>query len=512
MSFRMTDLGPLAEQFSRGDLYHAWLTGQSVLGSCGAGEELAAALTAPDPARLAPLWQADEFAACLPAEFRNLPQGPAVVVTGQQPGFLGGPLLTLYKIATAVSLAAQRTAAGRPTVPVFWSGDDDDDLAEALATVGWDRDTGALVRSDLRHRLTAAETQRFIVADLAAADWAASGREYLQKATTPDGLQNDLAGIMAAAVAHEQTMGPGQAAVLARLFAGTGLVIIRGHDRRLHRIATPFYERLAGQLDALAAVGRERGAELVNAGYHAQISERSLSRPLFLTEQGRRRPVREFTPDDIPGLRPGVMLRSPLQDWLLQPAAVVVGPGELAYLRQLDPLYAALAVPRSPLVPRMSGWVLPKGAVTGELATLIRPGQNEQMTAPDRTAEAWADAVIAPAQREMARLLVDNLGLPPERAAAMADSRARRFRKGVLAMFRAETARQDHERVAEAPPWILPDGRRQERALGLLSAVGLWGQDLLTAILAAAETHLTNGRRDNWRELAIMVPAETVSR
>ena len=38
---------------------------------------------------MAPLWQADEFAACLPADFRKLPLGPAVVVTGQQPGFLG---------------------------------------------------------------------------------------------------------------------------------------------------------------------------------------------------------------------------------------------------------------------------------------------------------------------------------------------------------------------------------------------------------------------------------------
>ncbi len=67
-----------------------------------------------------------------------------MVVTGQQPGFLGGPLYTLHKIATAIALARRRTPAGRPTVPVFWSGDDDDDLAEALAPVAWDAATGAL--------------------------------------------------------------------------------------------------------------------------------------------------------------------------------------------------------------------------------------------------------------------------------------------------------------------------------------------------------------------------------
>ena len=67
-----------------------------------------------------------------------------VVVTGQQPGYLGGPLYTLYKVAPTIALARQRTALGRPTVPVFWSGDDDSDLAEALDPVAWAPATGGI--------------------------------------------------------------------------------------------------------------------------------------------------------------------------------------------------------------------------------------------------------------------------------------------------------------------------------------------------------------------------------
>ena len=70
------------------------------------------------------------------------------MITGQQPGFLGGPLLTIYKIATAVALARRETAAGRPTVPVFWLGDDDDDLREALDPALWDPVDGGLAASD----------------------------------------------------------------------------------------------------------------------------------------------------------------------------------------------------------------------------------------------------------------------------------------------------------------------------------------------------------------------------
>ncbi|MBE0564553.1 MAG: bacillithiol biosynthesis BshC, partial [Krumholzibacteria bacterium] len=84
----------------------------------------------------------------LETDLAALRRGDAgVVVTGQQPGFLGGPLYTLHKIATAVALARDLSAAGRPTVPVFWSGDDDDDLAEAFAPVAWSPQVG-VIRSE----------------------------------------------------------------------------------------------------------------------------------------------------------------------------------------------------------------------------------------------------------------------------------------------------------------------------------------------------------------------------
>ncbi len=142
MTYRNEALSALAVQFSRGGIFADWLNGAlPALGDSGAlvgaTSETQASLAAAGPNSMAPLWLDPDFASLLPTAMRNLPHGPSVVVTGQQPGLLGGPLLTVYKIATAIKLARRRTETGFPTVPVFWSGDDDDDLAEALAPVGW---------------------------------------------------------------------------------------------------------------------------------------------------------------------------------------------------------------------------------------------------------------------------------------------------------------------------------------------------------------------------------------
>ena len=59
-----------------------------------------------------------------------------VVVAGQQPGLLGGPLFTVYKAATAVRLANELSSLpGAPrVVPLFWNHSDDHDLDEVNRT------------------------------------------------------------------------------------------------------------------------------------------------------------------------------------------------------------------------------------------------------------------------------------------------------------------------------------------------------------------------------------------
>ena len=65
------------------------------------------------------------------ANIERLRNGAAAVVSGQQVGLFGGPLLTLLKAATAIRKAKDATAAsGREHVPVFWLASEDHDLEE----------------------------------------------------------------------------------------------------------------------------------------------------------------------------------------------------------------------------------------------------------------------------------------------------------------------------------------------------------------------------------------------
>ena len=52
-----------------------------------------------------------------------------IVVTGQQPGLMGGPLFTFHKAATAIRLCREinEVASGPRVVPLFWNHSDDHD-------------------------------------------------------------------------------------------------------------------------------------------------------------------------------------------------------------------------------------------------------------------------------------------------------------------------------------------------------------------------------------------------
>ena len=61
---------------------------------------------------------------------QRLRDGAFAIVTGQQVGLFGGPLLALFKVASALALAKQVEALGVECVPVFWLASEDHDLAE----------------------------------------------------------------------------------------------------------------------------------------------------------------------------------------------------------------------------------------------------------------------------------------------------------------------------------------------------------------------------------------------
>jgi hypothetical protein len=504
-----------------GELFRDWLGGHGQLGAASA--ELQAFFDIGQPGVTGPIWQdqrwrrawLDDFIADLSdpadadairASVRDLAAGDAdVVITGQQPGFLGGPLYTAYKVATTIVLAEMRTAAGRPTVPVFWSGDDDDDIREALRPVAWDPRRHVLLRhADHDRRGLGADR---MVGALPAAEVADGEAAFLAELGARGGLSGDLAAIWADGLAGGASWGRLQRRALLRMFRGRGLLIVSGDDPDLHGAASGFYTDLWTQRERLRDGARAGGRELAAAGYEAAVTEPSIQRFLHLGSGGTRRPLAAEHKGSLPDaaqLRPGVVARSLVQDWLFRPAGVVVGPGEVAYLKQLAPAYAAFGLYRAPLLPRLFAQLGPAGY--GAFRTWALGVADRDNDEPEPEHGTVAQRVAAAARPELLAALRTEAAVPADRLDLVADLVQRRWARLLESVLKREQRRRRDDPATGQTAWLRPEGRRQERSLAALGAAALWGDEFADALTHASRRHLDAGLDGDWREFLLTVP------
>jgi len=404
-----------------------------------------------------------------------------------------------------VVLAELRTAAGRPTVPVFWSGDDDDDLREALQPVIWDPGLQVLLRHDDHGRRDLGSDR--MVGALPAAEIAAGEGRWLASVADRSALAADLARLWHQAIAAGESWGRLQRRALLRFFAGHGLLVVHGSDPLLHAAAAPFYQELWQQREKLREAARAGGRRLKAAGHGAAVTEPSIQRFLHLGRDGRRQPLAADHRGQLPAaaeLRPGVVARSLVQDWLFRPAGVVAGPGEVAYLKQLAPVYEAFDLPRSPLLPRLFAQLGPAGHGAFRTWALGVAGR-EQPEADQQLGDAVA-RVAAMARGELIAMLRTEGGVGAERAETVADQVQRRWSRHLESVVRREQRRRRDDPGAGQAAWLRPDTRRQERTLAAFAAAALWGDEFSEALAHAGRRHYDAGLDGDWREFLLTVP------
>ncbi len=433
----------------------------------------------------------------------NLASGKSrAVVTGQQPGFAGGPLYSLFKIATVVALARRHTFQGQPTVPVFWMGDDDDDWQELLDSVFWDPNKGELKGSQLSP--APGQPRSDMIGTLSFSPLEDSVSQLFETLQSTSELSRQLKDLYLKAKTENSTLSELTEKTLRCVFQGTGLVILRGNDPRLHYHCADFYDQAVERLPELVEKTRERSNWAANLFGTAPLSANSLKRPLYLSVGNVRQPWDgQNKPDDSSSWRCGVLLRSMLQDWLLQPAAVVVGPGELSYLHQLVPAYECMGIARSPLVPRVFGWILP-----GDLhPDILEKFLHNQPLDHARSLEL-AQIAGAAGEEKLVEMLTEVLGLDSSRARDLAAGRTRRWVKGVQALLKNESRKQVELNRPSEPAWVFPLGKRQERKLAWIPVVATLGRPFVDAVFDACEKHLQEGAQDRWHDylLRVQVP------
>ena len=316
-----------------------------------------------------------------------LRQGARAVVTGQQVGLFGGPLLTLLKAATAVARAKEATAAtGIPHVPIFWLATEDHDLAEVDQVTLLSKHALETLRLGLQ---SAGQPVGGLVLGTAVSDCLDQVSELLAYAPVCD--------ILRECYTPAETLGSAFGRFMSRLFAAYGLIVMDAAGPDFHALGAPALRAAIESTQELEAALLTRTRELESAGYHAQVLVKPGSSLLFLidSETGIRHILRhasadvwkagpntfstaellailDATPDRI---SPNALLRPIFQDTILPTAAYIGGPAEIAYFAQSEVIYRNILGRLTPVLPRFS-------------ATLIEPAIATVMASDELTLEA----------------------------------------------------------------------------------------------------------------------------
>lgn len=335
-----------------------------------------------------------------------LAAGAGTVVAGQQVTLFGGPLLTPFKMATAVARARQGTACGRPHVPVFWLAAEDHDFAEVnhVAFPGR-REIEKLVYAAAP---AAAQPVGSIVLDDSIVPLVNRASELLTASHVMEAL--------AAAYRPGRTFAQAFAEFYAKIFSAQGLLILDASGREFHRLGAPVLRAGVERADELHAALLERNAALEAAGYHAQVTVAPQSSLLFLIDErtGAREALKRTPPsaaeprglwqageqsyssEELLGIldtepervSPAAMLRPVFQDFLLATSLIVGGPAEIAYFAQSAVLYERILGRQTTAAPRFS-------------ATLIEPAIGDLL----RRHELSLDRIFEFDEPGLARLL-----------------------------------------------------------------------------------------------------------
>ncbi len=297
--------------------------------------------------------------------FRN---GAYAVLTGQQVGFLGGPLFSILKALTAVRLAAQATRAGVDAVPIFWLATEDHDFEEVRNAVV--QDTDGILHTVTMH------------ADLPVGAPMSSAR--LTQAIVPtvehvSALLGDgeIGQFIREAYVSGETVGAAFGKLFARIFAEFGVILLDASDPELHVISKEIYVRAVEQADSIEQALVARGKELHSAEYHEQVKVTESSTLLFGLNDGARTPIHRVNGDFEIGKRKvsrsdlflqvrehpeafsaNVLLRPVVQDYMLPTLAYAGGPAEVAYFAQGSVVFERLLGRVTPAVPRFSATLI----------------------------------------------------------------------------------------------------------------------------------------------------------
>jgi len=291
------------------------------------------------------------------------------VFAGQQVGFCCSPMYTIYKAMTAVKLADRyRHYLNRPVVPCFWMATDDHDFEEV-------RHANFLLRSgELKTATYQPELNStgFPVSDIVLDDGIHDYYDSLNKALIDTEFKNTFLEIFK----QYYTPGSRLSEAFARLFnyllGDLGIVLIDPNFTGLKEFFKPVFVKETLEHNQIQKLFEQRTRLLLQNGFHAQVHKTGKNLNIFYNDNKRLNITScgdEYCPDgstegfsaralcELIDKSPNrfssnVLLRPIAQCTAFPVVCQVVGPSELAYFAQIEPLYKFFDVPFPIIHPR----------------------------------------------------------------------------------------------------------------------------------------------------------------
>jgi bacillithiol synthase len=454
------------------------------------------------------------------ANIERLKHGAAAVVTGQQVGLFGGPLLTLLKAATAIRKAKDATAAtGREHVPIFWLASEDHDLAEV--------DTVALLTKSTVETLTLGlhANPPQPVGSLRMDAGSDLGRHRLD-ATLERASEllnwTAISHLLRECYAPGATLAGAFGRLIGKIFAAHGLIVLDAASRDFHALGAPVLRSAIEHAGGLETALLARSSELTSAGYHAQVLVTPGHSLLFLIDEttGARLALRRLSADEWKAgpstyttpdllaildtaperLSPNALLRPLFQDAILPTAAYVGGPAEVAYFAQSAVLYEKILGRVTPILPRLSATLIEPAIAATMAAHEVSFTQVLEAKTPDALAlRLGVRALPIEAKRKLAatgNAMDTELTALTEYMAAMSADLARsaqtagnkmryqmnRLRR-MAAGFELQKQASLQKHAAAIMLNLYPEGHLQERLLGGIHFLARYGDTLPTLLI-----------------------------
>jgi len=307
-----------------------------------------------------------------------------VVIGGQQPGFLTGPIFIIFKILTVLKLSSYfKNKLKVPVIPCFWNASDDSNIGQIdnlniingeIANIKLD-----LSDFDLKTRysdiyLDPVRIKKAIekVAGIIRSTDFTSEIIDFYKSALKDTVNNctDADGKI--------NIPSFFSSVITRMFSDHGIVMVDPAGTELKKLSLDLLEFDMENHDKITDLIVSTGRRLNSKGYHSQLNPVVDTLDFFLKLRNSR--IKIYSKDnksfrvsgnsyhkkELQGLikeNPGdvslnVVLRPLLQDSCLPVLCSVCGPGEVSYFAQLKTVYEIMGMKMPVIYPRFSATVI----------------------------------------------------------------------------------------------------------------------------------------------------------